>query len=265
MLKAPKLKQVSGKGVYLFAAYLFLMFTACDLLGSEKGRILAAAQENQKNQAPEPDAIMSPGEKMNFHRWLVTEMMEQVYAKPFAKDNKEIGGWANVFSQRGSVEGVYHGLILSSDYTALEKGKADARALRFFALEMAMLNNPILNEQDPKIKAASAEFAKEDLGTSIFTLKRVLGEKVLAEAEARKNDKEKLAAWYSAMAARWAKLKVPFGLPQRDKTDEVFHFNWAKENNLGMIEWELLNKAHRLMNHYGNLNAAAAPPSPAGK
>jgi hypothetical protein len=49
-------------------------------------------------------------------------------------------------------------------------------------------------------------------------------------------------------------------MAQRNKTDEIFHFNWAKENKLGMIQWELLNKVHRLMNAYGGIGA-----SPAGK
>lgn len=256
-------KTVNGKGIYLLAVYFFFAFSSCDFPGSEQARALAAAQENQKNQSAEPETIMSKGEKTSFHRWLVAEMIEQVYGRPSIKGKAEIDGWANVLSQRGSVEGVYHGLVLSTEYTALEKGKADMRALRFFASEMALLDNPSVGEQDPKIKAASTAYVQENIGTSIFTMKRLLGEKLLREAEKRKGDKEKLAAWYSGIAGRWTKLGIPFGLPERNKTDEIFHFNWAKENNLGMIEWELLNKAHRIMNSYGNIGKAAA--SPAGK
>lgn len=66
-------------------------------------------------------------------------MQEQIFARP-AKDQVAAAGWANVLGQRASIEGVYHGLILSSEYMALEKGNAaDIKVLRFFGNEMAML------------------------------------------------------------------------------------------------------------------------------
>lgn len=203
--------------------------------------------------------MMSPSEKMGFHRWMVTEMIEQVLGRP-VKDKSEIEGWANVLSQRGSVEGVYHGMVLSSEYTGLEQGRADVKALRFFALEMAMMDSPASSEQDPKVKAASENYAKQNMASSLFTMKRELGERVINEANKRKENKETLAAWYAAIAARWARQNVNFGIPQRNKTEEIFHFNWAKENNLGMIQWELLNKVHRLFNAYGGVKV-----HPAGK
>jgi hypothetical protein len=196
--------------------------------------------------------MLSPAEKLGFHRWLVSEMIEQVLGRP-AKNKSEVEGWANVLAQRGSVEGVYHGIVLSTEYTQLEKGQADVKALRFFAHEMAMLDSPASNEEDPKIKTGSEAYAKANMATPLFTMKRELGEKLIREADKRKDNKETLAAWYGALAARWARQNVDFGLPQRNKADEIFHFNWAKENNLGMIQWELLNKIHRLMNAYGGV------------
>ncbi|MGZ3711605.1 MAG: hypothetical protein ACXVBE_07605, partial [Bdellovibrionota bacterium] len=243
---------------------VFLLCSSCELLDAFRpavARQKAQVLQNQVNGSAEPEGMMSPSEKMSFHRWMVKEMIEQVLARPI-KDKNEVEGWANVLSQRGSLEGIYHGLVLSSEYGEKEKGRGEVKALRFYAMEMAMLDSPASSEQDPKVKAASEKYAKENMSTSVFTMKRELGERLVREAESRKGNKETLAAWYAAIAARWAKLNVDFGLAQRNKTDEVFHFNWAKENNLGMIQWELLNKVHRLMNNYGGVLVGS---SPAGK
>ncbi len=196
---------------------------------------------------------MSSREKFAFHRWLVVEMQEQIYARPL-KDKSGAVGWANVLSQKGSIEGVYHGFILSSEYTALEQGKAaNIKALHFFGEEMALLDYPSALESDKRVQESSSRYLKEKMSNSIYTLKRELGERIVREADKRKNDPEKLAAWYSGIVARWAKLDISFGLPKRNEKDEVFHFNWAKENSLGMLEWELLNREHRILNQLGGI------------
>lgn len=260
-MKALSIKRwMSGNGIILIA--VFLLGSSCDLMDFLRPAAVkekARTQEAQKNGAAEPESMMSPAEKMAFHRWLAKEMIEQVLGRP-VKDKSETENWANVLSQRGSVEGVYHGIVLSAEYTGLEAGKADVKALRFFANEMAMLDFPIATENDPKVKAASEKYAQENMGSSVYVMKRELGEKVLKESVKRKDNRETLAAWYSAIAARWARQGVDFGMAQRNKPEEVFHFNWAKENNLGMVQWELLNKAHRLMNAYSGIAV-----NPAGK
>jgi hypothetical protein len=240
------------------APAFFFLVVAISLPGCDWKEILRPQGAPKKldevsNKAVEAkNGLMTAGEKLRFHRWIVSEMQEQIFSKP-AKSAADIEGWANVLSQRGSMEGVYHGLILSSEYAALETGKAPTRAVRFFAQEMASLDFPNLNDGSPEVKAAREKYAQEHLNTPLFSLKRLLGEKVLKEANSRNADREGLAAWYSSFVARWVKTGVPFGLPQRDKPEEAFHYNWAKENNLGMIQWELLNRVHRVMNAYGDL------------
>ncbi len=236
-------------------------FTACDPLAILKPS--APVPKAGENKAAEPSGggLMSPKEKFAFHKWLVTEMQEQIFSRPLS-DKNSAGGWANVLSQRGSIEGVYHGFVLSSEYIALEQGKAaDIKALRFFGNEMAMMDFPSFPESDPKVQEAAAKYVTGKMRDSIYMLKRELGERIIREAEKRKEDREKLAAWYASIAARWAKMDIPFGLSQRNNKDEVFHFNWAKDNNLGMVQWELLNRAHRILNSLGGITAA----SPAGK
>ncbi len=219
-------------------------------------------RKEESNRAAEPTNVkmMSPREKLAFHRWLVLEMQEQIFSRP-VKDQNSASALANVLSQRASIEGVYHGIVLSTEYVALEKGQpSNVKALRFYGNEMAMLDYPAATESDPRVVSASAKYLKDSMGWPIYTLKRELGERILRESEGRKDDSEKLAAWYSGIAARWAKYEIDFGLPQRNNKDEVFHFNWAKENTLGMIQWELLNRAHRILNKLGGIAT-----SPIGK
>lgn len=250
-----------------------VLFYSCDLLKPASQRGLNQGKDANREVSAEPASdFKTMSEKLAFYRWLVTEMQEQVYSKP-AKGQADVDGWANVLSQRGSVEGVYRGLVLSTEYAALEQGRADLKALRFFAQEMAAFDFPNSQESDPALKAAGEKYAKEYMGKPLFTLKRVLGDRVIQEAETRKGDKDRLAAWYSNFVGRWAKAGVSFGMAQRDRADEAFHFKWAKENNLGMIQWELLNRVHRVLNSYGGIaRPAAAPsapsaaaPNPAGK
>lgn len=229
------------------------LFQGCDLLDSLRGKragrpaVVAGAKE-----AEPAVAFVTPNERYSFYLWVVREMQEQIYAKP-VKDRAELDKWANVLSQRGSLEGVYHGLILSTEYAQLERGKADLRAVRFFASEMAALDFPLLPDTDEQVRGAAEAYARENLATPLFTLKRVLGAKVLKESSARASDQEKLAAWYASFATRWARLNIPFGAEQRNRTDEAFYFRWAKANSLGLVQWELLNRVHRSLNHFGGL------------
>ena len=257
----------------LASFFCLVAFTGCDLndLFSPQSSKAKKKNEEQKNTSADPtNDLMTAGERFAFHRWLVTEMQEQIFSKP-ARPSKEVDGWANVLSQRGSIEGVYHGFVLSSEYGELEKGRADIKVLRFFSQEMAALDHPNLNDSAEQVVAARSKYAQENSAQSLFALKRILGERVLQESVARKADKERLAGWYASFAARWAKHGVSFGMAQRNKEDEAFHYRWAQENNLGMIQWELLNRVHRVMNSFGGLPPVpvAAPPAmpspPAGK
>ncbi len=201
---------------------------------------------------------MSAQEKRGFYRWLVSEMHEQIFLRP-AKNKADIEAWANIFSQGASIEGVYHGLVLSTDYAAMEKGKTSLQALRWFAAEMSNLENPLLKETDPIAKASVEKFAKEFLNSSLFTLKRELGARLLLEIEKRKNDREKLSDWYSSLAVRWSRADVSFGMPSRNRSDLDFHKTWAKENSLGLIQWEILNRAHRILNQKGGVAISNQP------
>lgn len=248
----------------IFFAFVFL-FSACDLL-KPKGQAPADKAKDQgavERSADPSNSMLTQGERFAFHRWLVKEMLEQVFGKA-AKSATEVDAWANVFSQRGSMEGVYHGMVLSSEYSALEQGKTDMKAVRFFAQEMAAMDHPNAKDTDEAIRKSAEDYAKKYMAHSLFTLKRLLGDRVISESVARKGDKDQLAAWYASFVGRWSKAGVSFGMAQRDNPNEAFHFKWAQENTLGMVQWELLNRLHRILNNYGGLPPIAST-SPAGK
>jgi hypothetical protein len=244
--------------------FLLLAFqlSGCDLLKPALKRTQKKDQNSESSADPSATEYMSQGEKFAFHRWLVNEMLEQVYAKPNTSQ-EAVNAWANVFSQRGSMEGVYHGMVLSTDYAALEKGRAELKAVRFFAQEMAAMDHPNNRDSDDVVKATAEKYAKENMGQSLFTLKRLLGDRVIQESNSRKADKDRLATWYANFVGRWAGAGVSFGMPQRDKADEAYHFKWAKDNNLGMLQWELLNRVHRVLNAYGGIPVPESKPAAA--
>lgn len=256
-------KQMKWVSLKLAPTLFFLVLaTGCDWreILRPQSLVKKAPDEHSEKSADPSNEMMTAGEKFAFHRWLVSEMQMQIFAKsgPQAPD---VNGWANVLSQRGSIEGVYHGLVLSADYSALEKGKAPTKAVRFFAQEMAALDHPNSAEGAPELREAAEKYARAHFDTPLFTLKRLMGERILEEAKARKDDKSKLASWYSSFASNWVKEGVDFGAAKRNDPSAPFHFKWAQENNLGMVQWEMLNRMHRIFNSHGGVAVA----NPAGK
>ncbi|HAR44249.1 MAG TPA: hypothetical protein DCS07_16725 [Bdellovibrionales bacterium] len=90
------------------------------------------------------------------------------------------------------------------------------------------------------------KYSKIFAKSSIYTLKRVLGDEALKVIEAKK-DKEDLATWYGKWATKMAGLKVDFGIPQRNLADEQFHSKWAITADGDQIRWEVLNRIHRAL------------------
>lgn len=211
----------------------------------------------------EGTSISTPKEKLAFFEWLLREIYQQVSpGRPVSRG--ELNSWLNVVSQGASIEGVYHGIILSKEYGMLEKGTASLAAVRFFSEDMAFISLPDgKTVKDPEYKKLSQSYAKQFSMASIYTLKREMGESILHQMEVRKDDREKLSKWFADVAIRWNSQNVSFGLQQRNDSDWEFHHKWAKENKFGLVQWELLNRAHRILNFHGNLIAISAPPAPA--
>ncbi|NDD93225.1 hypothetical protein EBZ37_14240, partial [bacterium] len=101
----------------------------------------------------------------------------------------------------------------------------------------------------PSIEVLQADITKLFSGSSIFTLKRVLGEwglKVLALH--REESRERMRDWYADFAVKQAKKSVDFGLSLRRNPSREFHRQWADQVSDDLIRWEVLNRLHRILN-----------------
>ena len=212
-------------------------------------------------RASNPDSqIMAPRERQGFYRWLITEMHEDIYQTPVqdAKSIKDVLTWVNVLDQGGSIEGVYHGMILTPKYRALERGRASLAAIRFFAEQLAMLKLE-QSTPDENTKKLTQEYGQRLLNMPLYTLKRELGERMFTKITKLKGNQEKLADWFANLTVYLAGKNVPFGMEQRNRADINFHKQWAMNNNLGLLQWETLNRMHRILNYYGKAPTPAAP------
>lgn len=98
----------------------------------------------------------------------------------------------------------------------------------------------------PDAMQLADRYGKVFVGASIFTLKRTLGDEAQKLVAALKRDR--LAAWYGRWVVRMAATGVDFGIAQRNLPDETFHSQWALTANVDRLEWEILNRLHRVLN-----------------
>ena len=84
--------------------------------------------------------------------------------------------------------------------------------------------------------------------SSIFTLKRILGEEALKVITAKVSDPSALAKWYGKWVTELCARKVDFGLDLRNRPDAAFHEAWARSSSEDRLRWEVLNRLHRVLN-----------------
>ncbi len=102
---------------------------------------------------------------------------------------------------------------------------------------------------DGELTARWADFySRNFVGISIYGLKRILGEEALKVMAHHNPYREKLATWYSVWAVGLATRQVDFGLPARRSTELSFHYHFALVSSLDRLQWEVLNRLHRLLN-----------------
>lgn len=255
---------VIGRIIAVFM--LAILLSACQPLEDLKVRLgLKEAQEEkveeQRGLAEPTGFIKSPKERRQMRKLFLSEIYEHVYARKFT-DKESFIKWMNVLEQGASVEGVYRGLVLSREYAQMERGRTTAEALDLFASEMAILalfrdgkNAKYFDSEDGKKKLAGikAALTAKFETRSLFTLKRVLGEEILAYIEVLKSNRESLVEWYAVTTVRWNGYGVDFGMEQRNKPDKQYHARWASGHSLGRIQWEVLNRLHRLFNRLGRI------------
>lgn len=248
----------------------------------EEWHALGSILTGGKNPIQLKKAVKPAQSQIEMRAQLIKEMAEQVYAEP-PTQVAELRVWVGVLEQGGSLEGVYNGMIRNPRYRRYEeRGRAASAQIKVFAEEFKEIQKDLLSRQalslaltkpqsgpvaigldapDPARLAEAAPIQpparqEEWVGfyqslfkdSSLFTLKRVLGDAALAMIEQKKADPEALSKWYGDFAARLAHRCVDFGLALRNKADPAFHAEWAKKASTDQLSWEVLNRLHRLLN-----------------
>lgn len=103
------------------------------------------------------------------------------------------------------------------------------------------------------VKKYSELYSKLFVGASIFTLKRVLADEALKVLTAEREYPEKFALWYSAWVVDLTRYKIDFGLQLRSSPDPSFHYKWALGASRDRQTWEVLNRIHRILNHFARI------------
>lgn len=200
---------------------------------------------------------------------ILREMLETIELQR-PEDPVVFGQWMNVLNQGADFEGVYNSLTHSARYRSLERETLGSGAASYavFAHEFEALRaeskHPLkldadsarpLPDQSDRHRAIFGSAPVPTLknlepfrSASVFTQKRVLGEAALGRVRELSKDRDALARWYGKFVVRMGMHGVDFGLKTRNDLDEAFHVNWARNAPLDRIQWEVLNRYHRLLN-----------------
>ncbi len=104
--------------------------------------------------------------------------------------------------------------------------------------------------QDDQKTWSAQQYAKFFVGSSYFTLKRVLSDELLKLINVKAFDKSVLAKWYGDWVGSLSSHQLDFGLELRNKSDAKYHEKWATEAELDLVKWEALNRVQRILNFY---------------
>jgi len=230
----------------------------------------------EKAFSPSQSIETKEGLQAQFNREILQEIYRVVLLKEVI-DPREFSQWANALNEGASIEGVYNGFTHSSFFRELEQSSLNTvtpEALRFFIYEVLQAQKQFpdlihFTEQsgEPLAKPLSTDemaeihFSKKpDLNvsgeeelkkvfkkSSIFTLKRVLGDVFLLQAK-KQSEVGLFSRWYSENVFRLNQLGVDFGVSLRNKIDMQFHQSWVENHPYDLAIWEVLNRVHRVLN-----------------
>lgn len=217
-----------------------------------------------------------PSSPADVHKRVNMEFIREVHQVTLNRSpsDDEYNKWMNVIDQGGSYEGIYNGLVNGAEYAQTEKGIAPPSGIRLYAELMARIALDI--KYDPiKIKAAKdedttlgiarstplptepteeekkaliADFAVKAVNKSQATLRKETGAEALKLMEMKREYKEKFATWYGKFVVYSNSKNINFGIEERNKGDEQFHYKWALQNEEDRVKWEIINRIHRLYN-----------------
>jgi len=222
--------------------------------------------------------VWTPEKQKEFqaHGEIFIEMITDLFLKP-PQDQKVIEDYSMTLLQGASYEGIYNGFVHSAHYRKLENLKnfqisteglkvfctllEDFRKTRGETMSFAALDPLPIPEIDRSEQAFSGAPVSAPVrvlvpcldhfkSASFFTLKRFLGDEALRAIEKKSKSSEDLALWYGQWAEKMNRFKVDFGLGPRNEQDAKFHERWVSRVHVDLLRWEVLNRVHRVLNHY---------------
>jgi hypothetical protein len=111
------------------------------------------------------------------------------------------------------------------------------------------VSTPVASTPRPDLAVVRGRVGALFAGSSIYTMKRVLGDWALRVMALRLEESpERMRDWYADFAARASKKGVDFGLGLRNESSREFHRKWADQATDDQIRWEVLNRLHRILN-----------------
>lgn len=180
--------------------------------------------------------VLKPEIENKFNYAYVFEIYEATRQQKPNED--EVTKAMNILTQGGTREGIYRSLVLDSVYGGMENW-------------------------DKPVKSVTADFAvyfygkyfgkkvakKNFEGMSVYTLKRIIGEKALEVVDAFGEDRDGLERWYAVMSADLAaRFPQIWSNPMRKKTSALEHKSWASHVPLQHIKSETVLKIHSAFN-----------------
>lgn len=221
---------------------LMVVMGGCTDSTRSSGKI--ATQSQAQGSSSEAEYTSDAAKKSAANAELFREMFSVVLRRE-PQDRASFGNWVDTLNQGASLEGVYHGLVHSKDYEKLESSgpAASKQTIQVFKEEWDRLSLDSKINLTPPVNLGSA---------SVFSLKRILGEKALRFIEVKSSQKEALSQWYGKWVTQMASRSVDFGVSLRNKPDELFHTQWAMQNSEDRLKWEVLNRIHRVLNEMEN-------------
>jgi len=179
---------------------------------------------------------LSTAEKRPYRLSFIKELYS-VTTQAQAKEEDIINS-LNALEQGGDREGVYRGIVLGRVYGSMESFvQAPSDKLIGFVNEYAamFLNKGYNNDSMKKL--------------SLYSLKRIVTEQTLELLDVLAPEKEDIYNWYGIFSAFMAR-KHPNVLTNnvRSKTNDLWHYEWAKNVPFQQIKSEVIIKIHKVMN-----------------
>ncbi len=177
-------------------------------------------------------------DKLNYY--YVKGMFEAVRKQ--SSSSNDLAKWMNVVSQGGSLEGVYHALVLDNTYAGLENFEqpASAAAINFAVEYLDKFLNKVVDR-------------KKLEGSNFFTLKRVVTEKTIEVMKVLAKNRTDLNDWYAVLSHDLATTRSEMWVNKiRKSKSKVFHQKWADKAPYNFVSSEVIIKLHKTFNYLKN-------------